>query len=202
MGSISRALCAHLVSLTALALVGSGCTHPNVANLRAFRTALKSGDAETAGKYLAADARVWFGQKEGPGRPLTVHGGPWKEWDRFFNSNSTSSDMKVEGNSVSYIFTENNDYFRLIDGAAGKGRITYYFNNDGRITGRLISGVPGYKRPPDRLADFKRWCEHEHPGALEKIEFDPDNPPTFAIAKRWKELLVEWRAAEGLPAIE
>ncbi len=180
----------------------TGCTHPLVTKVNAFRTAVKAGDTETAASYLAADPRVWYGEKQGPGHPLTVKGGPWRHWDRFFKSQSTSSDMKAEQSKVSYIITEINDYYRLIGRQPTQVGITYYFNEDDEITGRLISGVPGPKRPPDRLPDFKRWCAREHPGVLEAIEFSPDNPPTLATATRWKELLVEWRAVEGLPPID
>lgn len=180
----------------------TGCTHPLVTKVQAFRAAVKGGDTETAAGYLAADPRVWYGRKQGPGRRLTVAGGPWRHWDRFFKSQSTSSDMNAGQSTVSYIITETNDYYRLIDRPPTKVGVTYYFNADGKITGRLISGVPGVKRPPDRLPDFKRWCEQEHPGALEAIEFSPDKPPTLAVATRWKTLLVEWRAAQSLPPIE
>ena len=60
----------------------TACTQPLVTKVKAFRTAVKGGDTETAASYLAADPRVWFGEKEGPGHPLTLAGGPWRHWDR------------------------------------------------------------------------------------------------------------------------
>ena len=93
----------------------SGCTHPLVRRLDAYRAAKKRGDYDTAAKYLAADARIWFEKKEGPGHPLRATGGPWGDWDRFFRAKSTRKDVRVLDDTVTYISREMNDYYRLLD---------------------------------------------------------------------------------------
>lgn len=176
----------------------SGCTQSLARNLEAYRAAKRSGDYATAGQYLADDARIWFGRKEGPGNPLTVRGGPYRHWDKEFNSRSIKKKMKVRGRTLSYVAYENNDYFRLIERQPTPARVTYYFDEQGRITGMLYKGLSSKEdRPPDRRAEFDRWAAERYPGLLDSPEMEiPNNPG------RWRELLTEWRADVGLPAIE
>lgn len=188
--------------LSGALLVSGGCTHPLIARVNAFRSAVKSGDTEAAAGFLTADPRVWFDKKEGPGRPLTVEGGPWRHWDRFFNSTSTADGFEVRGDTVTYVITETNDYYKLIEREPSKVRITYYMTHDRKIAGRLVSGVPGVKRSPDRLKQFETWQALHHPDATAELAFGTNNPPTVECARRWKDLLVEWRAAEGLTPVE
>lgn len=62
----------------------------------------------------------------------------------------------------------------------------------------LYAGLtPRHERPPDRFGEFEGWANREHPGLLDSMEMDiPKNP------KRWRQLLVEWRADAVLPATE
>lgn len=182
-------------------LSAAGCAHPLVRRLENYQAAKKRGDYAAAGEHLAPDARIWFGKKEGPGRPLRARGGPWAEWDRFFRAESTREDVRVVGDTVTYISREMNDYYRLLDRRSTTARVTYYFDEDRRITGMLYAGLD-VNRPPDRTAEFEAWAERNHPGALERLAPGGRINPTLENAKRWKRLLVEWRAQAGLPAIE
>ncbi len=175
-----------------------GCVSPLLRNLDAYRQAKKSGDYETAARHLTDDARIWFGKKEGEGHPLTAKGGPYKDWDREFRSTSTREDVRVVGETVTYISSEINDFYRLIERVPTKARVTYYFDEDNRITGMLYSGLsPKSERPPDRYDEFKQWAAAQYPGLLQSPEMEiPNNP------KRWRELLVVWRADAGLKPIE
>lgn len=177
---------------------GLGCSvHPNVRTLEAYRAAKKRGDYEAAASYLGPDARVWFKKKEGPGDPLRPQGGPYAEWDKVFRSKSTRSDLQANDATVSYVLRETNDFFRLIDRAPGRVRMTYYFTDDGKIAGYLVEGLtPPNERPPDRQGEFEKWAAGKYPGLLDSEEMEiPNNP------QRWRELLIEWRADVGLPAV-
>lgn len=184
--------------LVVVGISSLGCAHPRVRALDTYRQAKKSGDYETAAKCLADDARIWFGTKEGEGNPLTAKGGPYKDWDKEFRSTSTREDVRVVGQTVTYISFEINDFYRLIERVPTKARVTYYFDEDNRITGMLYRGLsPKSERPPDRYDEFKRWAEAQYPGLLQSPEMKiPNNP------QRWRELLVAWRADAGLKPIE
>ena len=184
--------------LVVLGINALGCASPLLRNLDAYRLAKKNGNYQTAAGYLAHDARIWFDEKEGDGHPLTAKGGPYKDWDREFRSTSRREDLRVDGQTVSYISYEINDFYRLIERVPTKARVTYYFDDDNRITGMFYRGLsPKVERPPDRYEEFKQWAAARYPGLLESPEMDiPNSPP------RWRELLVEWRADAGLKPIE
>lgn len=189
------ALVLPLVSLTSCA---STRTHPLIKNLHAYRDAKKRGDYAAAGTYLAHNARIWFNEKEGPGNRLTAKGGPYKEWDKEFKSKSTREDAHVLGRTVTYLTLEINDFYRLTERTPTKARVTYYFDDSGKITGMLYKGLsPRAERPPDRFDEFEAWASEHYPGLLDSEEMNiPNNP------KRWRQLLVEWRADAGHPPID
>lgn len=182
----------------AVFFLSAGCTHPNVKTLEAYRSAKKSGDYATAATYLSDDARIWFGKKEGDGQPLIVKGGTYQEWDKEFRSTSRKEDVLVTDHQVSYTIYESNDFYRLIDGEMGPARLTYYFDESGRIKGKFYRAVtPKVKRAPNKLDEFKRWAAQNYPGLLDSADMNIPNQP-----QRWRELLTEWRADVGLAAIE
>lgn len=188
-----------MLVLAGFSWFGSGCAIPaHVRTIDAYRAAKKRGDLASAAGYLIDDARVWFGKKEGPGKPLRPHGGPYAQWDAEFRSTSTRDEIRVRGNAVSYVVTEINDFYRLIDGVAGKYRLTYYFADNGKITGRLVQGLSSDSvRPPDRRCEFEQWAAKKYPGLLDAEEMKIPNQP-----RRWRSLLTEWRAEVGLPPID
>ena len=180
-----------------IALAATGCMHPNLRTLEEFRAAKKAGDYALANTYLADNARIWFGSREGPGSPYTAKGGPYKEWDKVFRSSSTRKKPRATRRQVSYISQESNDYYRLLERTMGPARITWFFNDDGKITGMLYEGLGGdAPRPPDRECEFERWVEERYPGLLESADMEIPKNPT-----RWRELLIEWRADVDLPAV-
>ncbi len=195
---VSRRLALAVLSAALFAFCIGGCVHPLLHNLRSYRDAKKRGEYATAGSYLADDARIWFGKKEGEGRPLRARGGPYKDWDKEFKSTSTRRNVRVEGRTITYLSREVNDYYRLLEGAMGEARITYYFDDFGKITGMFYRSEPTNVKPPaGRGEEFERWADAKYPGLLGADEMKiPNNP------HRWRELLVEWRRDTGLPPIE
>ena len=186
------------LAMTFAMLHASGCTHPLKQVWQEYRQAKKDGDYQKVALYLAEDARIWFDKKEAPGHPLRPMGGPYKDWDKEFRAESTKEKFRIKGRTLSYISYENNDYFRLIERKPSAARVTYYFNEDEKISGMLYAGLtPRNRRPPDRFCEFEKWAEGRYAGLLDSEEMDiPNNP------KRWRELLTEWRADVGLPPIE
>lgn len=110
-------------------------------------------------------------------------------------------DYEVKDHTVSALMEETNDYYRLFDRPAGRYRATYDFDDAGRIAGALIDNS-GQKRDPGRYDEFVAWTNEHHPGLLDELMPDGRIGPALEKAKRWKETLVEWRAATGLPPIE
>ncbi len=200
MSGWKRRLCSwHILSCLGLVMaVCGGCVHPLQRTWQTYRDAKECRDYETAGRYLADDARIWFDKKEGPGAPLTAKGGPYAEWDGEFHSKSTREHIRVVGRTLTYLTSEINDFYRLLERVPTKARVTYYFTEEGLISGMLYQGLsPRRVRPPDRFAEFKLWAAGKYPGLLDSDDMQIPNQP-----QRWRELLTEFRADVGLPPIE
>ena len=105
--------------------------------------------------------------------------------------------QRTTSTQVSYISQESNDYYRLLEKTMMPAKITWFFSSDGKIDGMLYQGWGrDTPRPPDRKCEFERWTENRYPGLLESANMEiPKNP------ERWRELLLEWRADAGLPAV-
>jgi hypothetical protein len=172
--------------------------HGHVETLEAFRAAEEAGDLGAARLLMAPDARLWFEEREGAGKPWTLEGGPWKGWDDHFNGKAELiGDWHVEGDTVWGEFFETNDYFRLTESEGGHWRGTYEFDADGKLAGFLVSASPGRVRSRGQREAFEAWAFANRPEEAEYLmpsgSLDPsgDRPP------RMRALLMEWRAATG-----
>lgn len=174
--------------------------HPLVLKVKKFRE-LRKTDKQAANDLLASDARLWFEKKEGAGNPYKVEGGPWSHWDEFFKSQSTYKDWQAEGNSVSVVAIEINDFYRLIDRPASPVRLTWFFNDAEKISGFLVQAV---KTEPakDRLDDFKAWASQHNQSELDYLMPEGRINPEGDRPERWKAILIKWRQATGLPTIK
>jgi len=181
-------------------LIFSSCTHPLVRRLEEFQSAKKSGNFTKAAEYLAPEARVWFENKEGPGKPLRAQGGPWAEWDRFFHAVTTKSPPTVKQNAVQFTFAETNDFFRLIDRAPRRAKAAWWFDGQGRIQGVLYQRIPATESR-DRLDEFLSWLDKKDPGQRAFLMPDGEIVPDLERARRWRERLIEWRTDAGLPSV-
>lgn len=188
----------------AAALLSTGSppepVHPWVATVEQVRTAREAGDVETLVRLHAPDARIWFGEKEGPGIPLEPTGdGPWAKWDRAFGSESEVLELSVGDDAVRLTVREINDWFRLVERPASRYFITYRFDEAHRILEKWIHSIPGEPERDDRLGEFEAWARASRPGLLERLlpegRIDPSRPG------EWKAALLAWRADSGLPTV-
>ncbi len=176
--------------------------HPLFAKLLGYREARKAHDTQRIAGYLAEESRIWFDRKEGPGTLRKASGdGPWAEWDREMKSTSTTHEYKVNGNELVTVVSETNDYFKLLDRKPTPYLLTYWFDDDERIEGMLVSSLPKEPKNKGRFEEFKAWADEHHPGVLDELEPDGRIIPSKENAIRWRKLLIEWRTAAGLPEI-
>lgn len=180
----------------------SGVEHRWIVLARRYREAVRVGDVERVRIMQAPNARVWFDEKKGEGRPLDVHGkGPWAQWDNFFRARSSQTNFVVEGNAVRFTNHETNDWFRLIERTSLPYYIFYFFDENDRISGKLIQRIESVERPPDRLSEFQRWANDTYPGLMDELMPDGNIDPDLEKARLWKKRLLEWRAETGLPDV-
>lgn len=169
---------------------------------REYRRAVTAGDTARVDELQAPGARIWFEEKSGPGRPLNTKGkGPWAQWDTFFRARSEQSDYVIQGNAVRFTNVESNDWFRLVERVPLPYHIFYFFDDDDRISGKLVQAIEGRERSPDRLDEFEAWAAEKHPGLIEKLMPDGRIDPRPENARLWKTHLLEWRAEAGLPNV-
>lgn len=170
-----------------------------------YRDARDSGDYEEARSYLAPDARMWYEEKRGEGRPIVLGHGPYDRWDQHFESETSLGPWMSDSDSVWTTVTEQNDYYRLLEREdTTRYRLTFYFNDDGLISGYLVSAADanGLNSPRiDRYREFAEWAREHYPDEWEYLRPDGNFDPTGDRAERTRELLNKWREAVGLEPI-
>jgi hypothetical protein len=152
-----------------LALLCCACTTNRlVRQVRTYHAAHERRDLATEARLLAPDARMWFEERKGAGEPLRPGGdGRYAHWDAFFRSKSTLTDWKVEGNAVSAIAHETNDFYRLLDWHPVPYRMTWWLDDNGKITAAMVQSLPG--KATNRLSEFREWAAAHHPEELEYL---------------------------------
>jgi hypothetical protein len=187
-------------ALILLILAGCATTDP-VARVQAYRDAHVRGDVDAESRFLAPDARMWYETREGDGEPLVAgRSGRYAHWDDYFHSSSTLTDWTVDGDAVTAVVHEINDFYRLLDWTAKPYRMTWWLDAGGRITGALVKSLPG--KAPSRMEEFKAWAKEHAPEELEYLMPAGRIDPTGDRPERFETLLLRWRAAAGLPPVD
>ena len=186
-------------NLCAVALVLlSGCaSDPMIQRVREFRALKERGDIARAEGYIAPGARLWFENRSGEGEPFTLGGGSWDHWDKYFHSRSTFTNWNASGNAVTADVIETNDFMQLLDWHAKPYTMTWWLDDQRRISAVLIKSNP--EKPTNRMSEFKQWARANHPDELAYLLPNDRIDPTGDRPERWKPLLSEWRKAAGLP---
>ncbi len=184
----------------------AGCastSQQRIDTVKAYREARAAGDHAAARAMLGDDPRVWFESREGPGRPLDPEGKDlYREWDLYFRSKGEDLRWETAPDSVSVIRSEMNDYFRLIERNGSWYRMTYFFDERGRIEGYMVSGCDDAPVTVDRFKEFEAWAIATHPEEWEYLRPGGRLDPTGDRALRTRGLLNEWRRSIGLAPID
>ncbi|MEX1246137.1 MAG: amidohydrolase family protein [Thermoanaerobaculia bacterium] len=172
-----------------------------IAAVQAYLAARDRADWSAARARLAPDARVWHDEKKGPGEAWTVPGA-WTGWDGFFRGKIAYAAWSRSGNAVTAEGIERNDFYRLIERPAQRIRATWWVDERGRLTGFLIQGLGAAAPGKDRLAEFQEWARKNNPAELADLMPGGKIDPAGDRPERFRAILVAWRKAAGLPAIE
>jgi hypothetical protein len=163
------------------AFVACASQHNNIRIVKNFRELRERRDFVRAQPYVAPEARVWFEEKSGPGEPFLLGGGRWDHWDQYFHSKKEFFDWRSEANAVTVSVRETNDFMRLLDWQAPPYTMTFWLEEQKRISGVLIKSG-GKSR--GRFPEFKAWADKRYPRVYLMIGDQPE---------RWRALLEEWR---------
>jgi len=165
----------------------------------AFWEAREAGDFDRARSMQSDDPRTWWERREGPGEPWTLGAGRWKPWDAHFRGTSTPGPWRVDGNSVTSLVDEINDYYRLTERGSQPYHLTYYFDADGRISGELVASVPSNSSGKEK--EFQAWAKANEPDEYAYLRPEGRIDPSDDRAPRTRALLERWRKAAGRPAL-
>ena len=175
---------------------------PLIARAMLFRTLLHAEEYDAARAMMSEDPRRWWGSREGEDFAWNIGpgAGPWHAWDEFFRKRTEVVDWAATPDSASLTFRETNDYFRLLDRGWTTSRVTYFFDDEKRLSGWLVEAVG--ERPKGKTDDFLAWAREKHPEEIEALMPDGEVDPGGDHPARMRVLLVEWRAAAGLAPVD
>jgi len=181
-----------IVEMGYLPLKGNGFDQfERLRRVNDYRHAARSNDSLALRSLLAREARLWFETLEGPGMLIRHTGkGPWAEWDEFFGAQSVVLRHEIDDSSVTVVSNEMNEFYRLIHRPPTPVNIRYIFDGDLKICKILISRAA---KPIDKMDEFKRWMKAKYPEMVRYLLPDGEIVPSLDRARKWKELLLEWR---------
>ena len=194
---------AHIAPALALLVAACASTRPpsTLEVVQTFREARESGDLDTARALMSEEPRVWYGEREGDGRPWTLGAGRWKAWDEHFNGSSEVVSIESTIEEVSMVLMENNDYYSLTERGSSPVRLTWFVNASGLIEGYLVSSVECECPSTSRYDEFEEWGKENAAAELEYLVPGGSVDPTGDRAPRFRALLERWRLDAGLPPI-
>lgn len=168
--------------------------------MQQFIEAVKADDSARIAAFRAKDARMWFDQKTGPGEAIGTS--KWRDWDSELHARHSVEQATIEDNAVSVVSREVNDFARLIDFPGWRATMTYWFNADGLISGQLYQPMDVTPSMSECFAPALKWARERHADDLPAIYPKDQFAPSRESAKRWRELLIEWRKASGRAAVK
>jgi len=194
-------ICALALAVWCGALAGLAADH-RIETVKKFQAARERGDFEAARALLAPDPRIWFDmdERKGPGESWSLESGDWDRWDHFFHRKITYSDWKRQGDHVTAIGRETNDYYRLLDWEPRPLALTWWFDSSGKISGFMFHAVRDAPTH-SRLKEFEAWAKKNRPQEIRYLKPKGRIDPSKDRPERWLALLIEWRNAAGLPEI-
>jgi hypothetical protein len=96
----------------------------------------------------------------------------------------------VNGNVVTAIGNETNDFYTLTDWKPAPFRQTWWLDEQGRITGILLESLG---KQTSRFREAVAWGKAHHPDEIAYLMPKGEIDPSGDRAERWKVLLEEWR---------
>lgn len=187
---------ARLLSLCLIILEVTSCsaTKQKVSmkdQFNAYVQALNNHEIDRIMSFLSDDFQLHFTEydmaigKEAMGDVLG--------WDKGVNGSVSCDQWQIEEDSVKTIFTERNEFLRLIGIIALRAEITYRFDNSGLISTQIYRLLPGQPSFQKELEPALEWARKHRSGELAEVY--PQNQIQFneEMGMKWVALLKEWR---------
>lgn len=114
-------------------------------------------------------------------------------WDKGVNGKVSYENLIVEEDSITGVFIERNDFFKLVGIEELKATSTYTFDRSGMIVKQTYTPLPNQPSFQDKMQPAIEWARRNRLGELNEIY--PQNQMQFnqEMAERWVTLLKEWK---------
>ncbi|NIP41937.1 MAG: hypothetical protein GWO41_16630 [candidate division Zixibacteria bacterium] len=190
-----RAVFAALSIIFLLTLVLS-CGKGLEGKIKAYEDAINSHDVEAVLAFYAEPVTIEMGRVSSPLTETELR--PLAEWDSIVNTEVSFTVKETRGDTVYCTKTETNDWYKAftID--------TLYFDpwiavfEDGKIRQITYVHTPeSIRRMAEAYKSFYDWAYEERPIKLKELM--PEGQPIRGVtsAKKWMEILTEWREETG-----
>lgn len=118
-------------------------------------------------------------------------------WDKGVNGKVKYQNLEVDGNSITGLFTERNDFFRLIGIDELKSENTYVFSPSGLIIKQTYEMLPDQPSFQEKMQPAVEWARKNKPEELKEIYPHDQIQYSREMGRRWVVLLAEWRKVTG-----
>ncbi|MEO0482846.1 MAG: hypothetical protein AAF138_04420 [Planctomycetota bacterium] len=123
-------------------------------------------------------------------------------WNAATNTRYEYRDLWFEGKKAQAVFSETSDFYRLLDEPGWEARLTFRFNDDHKIHTIDYQPISDHAGLGARMSQAIAWAQTNRPNELAAIYANNEIPRDRETARRWVQLLQDWRAATGQPAVE
>ena len=116
-------------------------------------------------------------------------------WDKAVNGRVSYKNLVVEGDAITGLFTEQNDFFKLVGIAELKAKITYTFDKSGLIINQIYTPLPNQPSFQEKMQPAIEWARENRPDELNEIYYQNQIQFNQVTGERWLALLKEWKNA-------
>ncbi len=155
--------------------------------------AVNDHDIDRVMGFLADDFQLHFTEYE-----MTLSKAQMRDvlgWDKGVNGKVTYDQLKMEADSITGIFTERNEFFKLLGIDSLRAEVKYRFDNSGLISVQTYRALPDQPSFQNELEPAVEWARKNRPDEIAEIY--PQDQINFneEMGRRWVALLKEWRQA-------
>lgn len=164
-----------------------------IKKLKAYHTVSNKHLIEETLNYLTNDFELFFIDYE-----IKVNKEQMKDilgWDKAVNSTSTYRNLRIMGDSITGLFTEKNDFFRLLGKKKHKAIISYHFNDNGLIYKQTYKSLPNQSSYQGSLQKAVHWARQNQSGEIAEIYQNNQLHFNEEMGIRWINLLRKWKKA-------
>ena len=160
-----------------------------------YRAALNNHDIETAMSFLAEEYKLRFVGTEFVMSKADLP--PILGWDSGVNGHVDWDVAKGEAEALTFEGRERNDFFMLLGIAHLRFRSTFRLDGNSKIIEQLYETYSDQPSWEEAIKPAIEWASRHRPAKLAEVYPEGQMIYTEEAARRWVELLREWRSSKS-----